>query len=146
MIVIEKMNPDNVSGVANLEKENFTDGWSEQSLREEIDNPYAIYLVAKDDEKDLVVGAAGIIISIDTADVMNVSVKSDYRRKAIAKRLLNELIALGKEAGVSAFTLEVRKGNEAARALYEKAGFVNEGIRPNFYDNPKEDAVIYWLR
>ena len=52
----------------------------------------------------------------------------------------------GRQAGLHAFTLEVRRSNRAARRLYEKFGFVSEGIRPGFYDQPKEDAEILWLR
>ena len=56
------------------------------------------------------------------------------------------LIEKGKARGILAFTIEVRKGNHSARGLYEKLGFLEEGVRPNFYSLPKEDAVIYWLR
>ena len=59
---------------------------------------------------------------------------------------MTELVKIGKEHGLIAFTLEVRENNAPARLLYEKVGFVLEGIRPNFYSNPKEGAAIYWLR
>ena len=70
----------------------------------------------------------------------------EYRRKAVGSRLLDEIILRGRDRGINAFTLEVREGNVAARKLYEKSGFVFEGIRPNFYSNPSEGACIYWLR
>ena len=146
MFVTEKMNETNVEGIAELEKENFSDGWSLKSLKEEINNPDAYYLAVRDDEKNLVVAAAGMIISIDTADIMNVSVKEEYRRKGLASNLLEALFEEGKKRGVKDFTLEVRENNHAARKLYEKKGFVFEGIRPNFYSNPAEGAAIYWLR
>ena len=60
--------------------------------------------------------------------------------------MLTELLKKGEEAGCHSYTLEVREGNTPARKLYEKLGFVNEGVRPGLYDNPKEDAVIYWKR
>ena len=60
--------------------------------------------------------------------------------------MLLELIRQGEEMGIADFTLEVRKSNAAAIHLYEKAGFRSEGIRPGFYDKPKEDAVIMWRR
>jgi len=139
------MDSDNVSGVAELEKQNFSDGWSEASLREELDNPYALYLVALDDN-DTVVGAAGLIQSVDEADIMNVSVSQSVRRQGIASRLLESLIGMGKKRGINAFTLEVREANTSARALYEKFGFENSGTRRDFYTNPADNAVIYWLR
>ncbi len=146
MFVYEKMNDENVSGIAELEKANFTDGWSLDSLKEEIDNPNALYLAVKDDISKEIIACAGLMISFDTADVMNVSVKEDYRRKNIAFDLLNKLFDEGRKIGVKDFTLEVRAGNNPARKLYEKLGFVLEGMRPGFYSNPKEDAAIYWLK
>ena len=146
MFITEKMNETNVEGIAELERENFSDGWSLNSLKEEINNPDAYYLAVRDDEKNLVVAAAGMIISIDTADIMNVSVKEEYRRKGLALNLLEALFEEGKKRGVKDFTLEVRENNHAARNLYEKKGFVFEGIRPKFYSNPEEGAAIYWLR
>ncbi|MBO7374386.1 MAG: ribosomal protein S18-alanine N-acetyltransferase [Lachnospiraceae bacterium] len=139
------MDSDNVSGVAELEKQNFSDGWSEASLREELDNPYALYLVALDDS-DVVIGAAGLIQSMDEADIMNVSVAKDARRQGIASKLLTALLDEGKKRGINAFTLEVRETNTSARALYEKFGFENAGTRKDFYTNPADNAVIYWLR
>lgn len=146
MFVTEKMNETNVEGIAELEKENFSDGWSLKSLKEEINNPDACYYAVRDDENNMVVAAAGMIISIDNADIMNVSVKEEYRRKGLASKLLDALFEEGKKRGVKDFTLEVRENNHAARKLYEKKGFVFEGIRPNFYSNPAEGGAIYWLR
>ncbi len=146
MFITEKMNETNVEGIAELEKENFSDGWSLNSLKEEINNPNACYYVLRDDENGKVAAAAGMIISIDTADIMNVSVKEEYRRKGLASKLLATLLEEGRKKGVKDFTLEVRENNHAARELYEKTGFVFEGIRPGFYSNPTEGAAIYWLR
>ena len=146
MFVTEKMNETNVEGIAELEKENFSDGWSLKSLKEEINNPDACYYAVRDDENNKIVAAAGMIVSIDTADIMNVSVKEEYRRKGLASNLLEALFEEGKKRGVKDFTLEVRENNHAARELYEKKGFVFEGIRPKFYSNPAEGAAIYWLR
>lgn len=146
MVKITEMNQENVAGVAYLEQINFNDGWSENSLREELDNEAALYLVAIDDETNEVVGAAGLIQSFDEGEILNVSTNPKYRRKSIAYNLMTELVIKGKERGINAFTLEVREGNVPARSLYEKIGFVYEGTRPNFYNNPTEGAAIYWLR
>ena len=146
MFVIKEMNEENVVGAALLEKENFTDGWSLNSLKEEINNPNALYLVTENDETGEVAACAGLIISFDTADVMNVSVKKELRRNNLAFDLLQRLLEEGRKKGVKEFTLEVRETNEPARKLYEKLGFVFEGLRPDFYRDPKEGAAIYWLR
>lgn len=146
MIRIVEMNEDNVSGVALLERMNFDDGWSENSLREELNNENALYLVAYDELTDKVIGAAGLIQSFDEGEILNVSVMKEYRRRSVGSKLLEEIILRGTKRGIASFTLEVREGNEGARKLYEKSGFVFEGIRPNFYSNPSEGACIYWLR
>lgn len=143
MFVISQMNDENVEGVAVLEKENFSDGWSLNSLKEELNNPNAVYFVMKDENSSEVVAAAGMIVSFDIADIMNVSVKKEYRRNALGSRLIERLIEEGRKIGVKEFVLEVRENNEAARKLYEKEGFVFEGIRPDFYSNPKENAALY---
>ena len=80
-------------------------------------------------------------------DISNVAVYEKYRNNSIATQLLTKLLELGTEQyGILAFTLEVRSQNAAALRLYEKLGFLSEGIRPNFYERPKDDAVIMWKR
>lgn len=149
MLQIERLNESNVSGAAELEKNNFSNPWSIEALSAEINNPYALYLVVKDVSEtgeESVIAMAGLIISYDTADVANVSVSEKYRRQNIAYDLLTKLMYEGRQIGVKDFTLEVRENNAPARNLYEKLGFKYEGTRPNFYTNPNEGAAIYWLR
>ena len=76
----------------------------------------------------------------------NVSVLKEYRGKGFASAMLKQMIECGEAEGVSNFTLEVRVNNKDAIHVYEKLGFASEGIRPNFYDNPREDAMIMWRR
>lgn len=77
---------------------------------------------------------------------MNVGVHPDYRGRGIAHRLLAELFSEGTRRCVTEYTLEVRVGNAGAIHVYEDSGFVGEGVRPGFYTNPKEDALIMWKR
>ena len=79
--------------------------------------------------------------------ILNVAVREAYRRRGIAQTLVSEAMRQA-SAGFSdtEFTLEVRKSNMGARALYEKLGFICEGIRPGYYSDPVEDACIYWNR
>ena len=72
------------------------------------------------------------------------AVKRQLRGHGIGRRLLEELMRIGKERGAFAYTLEVRVSNQAAIHLYEKLGFTSFGIRKNFYEKPKEDAMIMW--
>ena len=93
-----------------------------------------------------IVGTAGMRILGNEGDIDNVAVLPEFRNLGIAGKLLDGLLDMGRQKGVTEFTLEVRVGNEYAIKLYEKAGFVSEGIRPGFYEDPKEDANIMWIR
>ena len=110
-----------------------------------IDNEAALYMVAEDN--GYIVANCGVIVAAGEGDICNVAVDPSYRKRGIAKLLLTRIMEeAAKKMAVYAFTLEVRISNKAAISLYEKLGFVNEGIRPGFYTSPKEDAVIFWKR
>ena len=140
MIQIVPMNESHVTSVAELEKLCFSMPWSETSVRSELTNPLSLWLVAV--ENDCVLGYIGSQSVMDEADVMNVAVDPRYRRNGIALALVEALVAALNEKGVHALLLEVRASNEPAKALYARQGFVQVGHRPNYYRNPKEDALI----
>ena len=83
---------------------------------------------------------------LEEADITNVAVDVPFRGRGIGFLMLQELMRIGRERGVEAFTLEVRQSNQAAISLYERLGFENCGIRKNFYEKPTEHAVIMWKR
>ena len=139
-MIITKMTESHVAQVALLEKLCFADPWSEKSIASELDNPWALWLVAL--ERDEVVGYIGSQTAVDETDVMNVAVHPDQRRKGIAEALIEMLIKQLQEQGSHALMLEVRASNAPAIALYEKMGFRQVGLRKNYYRNPKEDALI----
>ena len=140
MINIILMTADHVSSVACLEKLCFADPWSENSVASELNNPLSLWLVAM--EEDKVAGYVGSQTVIDESDMMNVAVHPDHRRKGIAEALVVELVEALKKRESHCLTLEVRASNEPAKALYEKLGFAQVGLRKNYYRNPKEDALI----
>ena len=137
---IVSMEEAHVPQIAELEKLCFNDPWPDQSIRSELTNPLSLWLVALSEGE--VVGYVGSQTVIDESDVMNVAVSPNHRRKGLAKQLFLTLESLLKEKKVHSLTLEVRPSNEAAVALYEGLGFVQVGRRPNYYHNPKEDALI----
>ena len=137
---IVEMNEVHVIQVAELEKRCFPDPWSERSIASELSNQLALWLVAEDN--GVVAGYIGSQTVPDESDMMNVAVHPDYRRRGIAEALVNTLCDALKERGSVSLTLEVRASNEPAKALYEKLGFEQVGRRPNYYRNPKEDALI----
>lgn len=136
-----------------LECASFTRPWTKQMLADVVSDKDSIAIVAVVNEREgaltdahRVIGTCFVKNIADEGTVTNVNVDRDFRRQGIAEAMLTQLIAEGREAGIRAFTLEVRKHNDAARKLYEKCGFVFEGERPGFYEEPREDAAIYWLR
>ena len=137
---IMNMTAAHVAQVAALEALCFSDPWSEKSVASELTNPLSLWLVALDGEQ--VVGYVGSQSVMGESDMMNVAVHPDCRRRGIAQQLCLALEEALKARENHSLTLEVRASNDPAKALYEKLGFAQVGIRKNYYRNPKEDACI----
>ena len=129
-----------VPQVAALEKECFSDPWSQRSVASELENPLALWLVWEEDGQ--VLGYVGSQTVLDETDMMNVAVSAQARRRGIAQALVEALVIQLKQRGSRCLTLEVRTSNAPAIALYEKLGFRQVGRRPNYYSHPKEDGLI----
>lgn len=140
MIDYVLMNESHIDEIAELEKICFSDPWSVNSIMSELNNPLSLWVVAM--EQSNLVGYVGSQSVMGWADMMNIAVSPDYRRMGVGKQLVEELICRLKENQVTCLTLEVRASNEPAITLYQKLGFVQVGRRPNYYRNPKEDALI----
>ena len=140
MIHITTMNANHVSQIAQLEQLCFRDAWSEKSIASELTNNLSLWLVAVDGQQ--VAGYVGSQSVMGEADMMNIAVSAHYRRMGIAQTLVERLVAALREKDVCSLALEVRASNEPAKALYSKLGFSQVGCRPNYYRNPKEDALI----
>ena len=129
-----------------IEEECFSHPWHEESFIELMNNKDALILVAVC-EDDTVAGYISMLNVVGEGQILNVAVRSAYRRRGIARELVSETMRQAAiDYGATEFTLEVRESNMGARALYEKLGFVCEGIRPGYYSDPVEDACIYWNR
>ena len=140
MIRITPMTAGQVPAVAELEKICFSDPWSEKSLGEELHNPLSLWLTAA--EGDTLCGYIGSQTVLGETDMMNVAVHPDFRRRGIAEGLILSLVEALKKQQSHQLTLEVRASNAPAIGLYEKLGFSQVGRRPNYYRNPREDALI----
>lgn len=143
-MIVRQMELDDISQVAEIEKNTFSIPWSEASFRDTLSREDTLYLVAE--EQGEILGYCGFWQSLDEGEIPNVAVKGGYRRRGVGEALLKALFLQGAERGITAFTLEVRAGNAAALLLYEKLGFRAVGMRPDFYRKPVEDAVIMWKR
>lgn len=134
---------DDIPGMARLEEMCFSAPWSEKALSDTMAGESACFLVAKREGR--VIGYIGSYSALDEGYVTNVATDTECRREGVGKALVSELIRCGKEKSLSFWTLEVRVGNTAAISLYEKLGFERVGVRPRFYSNPCEDALLMTL-
>ena len=138
------MDRSHLGQIAQLERECFSSPWSEEMLAQELYNDNAYYVVAQG-EDGTVLGYAGLQVVLDEGYIDNVAVRPDCRRQGIASALLGAFERFA-QAHLAFLTLEVRASNTPAIALYEAHGFVREGVRKNYYTNPREDAVIMTRR
>ena len=138
---IVPMTSEHLDAVAELERTCFTVPWSRNMLAEELDNALSAFLVALD-ESGRVVGYAGLQVVLDEGYITNVAVRPDCRRCGIAGKLLDVFERFAAGNRLSFLTLEVRESNYAAIALYGRHGYRGVGRRKNYYEHPKEDAVI----
>ena len=135
------MTAEHVPQVAALERTCFSHPWTEDMLRQELWNDAAVIVVAEG-EDGTVLGYAGLQAVLDEGYIDNIAVDPNARRHGVADELLDVFCRFGAEK-LAFLTLEVRASNVPAIALYEGMGFTRDGIRPGFYDSPKEDAAIY---
>ena len=142
-ITVRPMVMTDVDGVMAVEHDSFLTPWSRSAFEEELaQNRLARYIVAV--ENDEIVGYAGTWLVINEAHVTNVAVSGQRRREGIGRLLMQKLMDLARENDMESMTLEVRVSNAAARHLYQQLGFVEAGIRKNYYSETKEDALILW--
>lgn len=137
---IVPMDRSHIPQVAALEKECFSSPWSEAMLEDALFDPQASFIVAVDEEGNIL-GYAGLHVILNEGYIDNVAVERDARRHGVASALLDVFCRFG-AAKLAFLTLEVRASNAPAIALYEKYGFQRAGLRPKYYDKPREDAVI----
>lgn len=129
--------------IAEIEKACFSVPWSFQQVSDEINKDNVIFLSAVAD--DCCCGYISGQLILDEFYISNVAVDEAFRKCGIASALINELIRILRNEACAFVTLEVRESNSDARRVYEKAGFINLGLRKNFYSHPTEDACIYTL-
>ena len=144
MLVLGQLPQTSAMEAAELEASCLKEAWSKSAWEDALKDKNAWYAGAWLDGR--LVGCCGLWQSFEDADICNVAVDQTLRRQGIGEQLLLFLMENGKKRGVKNFTLEVRRSNEAAIGLYHKLGFLDEGVRPNFYDSPKEAALILWKK
>ncbi len=142
-LTIRYMNKEDISQVLEIEKQCFSVPWTKEAFVMEVEkNKFARYIVAELDE--IIVGYGGMWMVIDEAHVTNIGVRPDFRGRGFGDAIVKAMIAAAEKEGIYNMTLEVRASNRVARNLYEKYGFKACGIRPKYYQDNNEDAVIMW--
>jgi len=135
------MRPADLDAVQRIERASFTTPWPAYAYRQEVEaNRLAHYLVARAEGQ--VVGFAGMWLMVDQAHVTTFAVDPAWRRQGIGARMVIVLLRMAGTLGARQATLEVRLSNLPARRLYERFGFRPAGIRPRYYSDNGEDALI----
>lgn len=141
---IVPMTADHLDAVAALERICFSDPWSRQLLAAELDNDLSAFLVALDDGGE-VAGYAGLQVVLDEGTITDIAVRPDCRRRGVAGQLLEVFLNFARGNRLAFLTLEVRASNYDAIALYGSRGFRSAGRRKNYYEHPREDALLMTL-
>ena len=140
MVTFRKATEADVLQVVELEREAFSVPWSEQNVRETIGQTCAFISVAEIDGK--VASYCIVYCVMEFAEIARIATAKKYRRKGMARRLMDYTVEWCKEKECSIMQLDVRESNEGARCFYQTYGFVEDGIRKNYYEQPKEHAVL----
>ncbi|MBO7218166.1 MAG: ribosomal protein S18-alanine N-acetyltransferase [Clostridia bacterium] len=131
------------TAIAALEAECFSDPWSADAVIKSAGSGIRFFVFF---EEGKILGYVGLQITLDEGYITNIAVTEKFRDRGIGKALLSHLDKLSEELSLSFISLEVRESNLSAIALYEKMGYSSDGIRPNFYENPRENAIIMTKR
>ncbi|MFC6333654.1 ribosomal protein S18-alanine N-acetyltransferase [Paenibacillus septentrionalis] len=142
-IIFRKMTLDDLPQILMIEQDSFTTPWTKEAFTNELtNNLFAQYMAME--YRGQVIGYGGMWIIVDEAHITNIAIVAQYRSQGLGKLLMYELQRTAVFLGAVRMTLEVRKSNVIAQRLYRSYGFENAGIRPGYYSDNNEDALIMW--
>ena len=141
---LRKLELRDLTAIEQIERESYPTPWSRSMFAGELAKPSSLSLGAFDPESKELVGYLVISRYVDAWHVMNLAVTESYRRRGVARTLLDELFEVTAADERRGYTLEVRVSNEGAIKLYEAMGFVARGVRRGYYTDNREDALIMW--
>ena len=142
-LAIEAMAPGDLDEVDAIERQSFKAPWPRQVFADELERTWARIEVAR--LRDRVVGFVDYWLVADEVHLLAIATHPDWRRRGIGARLLDRVLAVAREHAASIVTLEVRRNNVPALAMYERRGFRRVGTRPRYYQEDGEDAVVMTL-
>lgn len=140
MLLIRKMTEQDIAAIAAIEKNTFSDAWTEKGIYDTFCQKQAFIMVAEKEQE--IVGYCIIYHVLDEGEIARIAVDSTKRRSGIGKELLRQTCSFCAKINVGRLLLDVRSGNTNAQKFYERFGFQVDGVRKNFYENPKEDAFL----
>lgn len=139
-LTLRRATVDDAPILAEMEKECFTDPWECEYFRGLLANPAVYFIIAED--RGTPVAFGGMTVVIDECDIINVAVAKDMRRQGIGRFMVEQMLDICRNCGVTSVFLEHRASNTAAAALYESFGFQKYDIRRRYYSSPVEDAIL----
>lgn len=143
-LLFSKLRECDVDDALRIETESFAKPWPRHAFEEAVDKKDLDFFTVLDENDKVIAQTAVYYIAGEEGDIMNVAVDKKYRNKGICEKLIAHIISECHNIGIDELTLEVRAGNDAAVHVYEKSGFVTEGVRKDYYSEPTEDALIMW--
>lgn len=142
--VFRYMKEEDIDQILKIEELSFATPWTRQSFENELKlNQFAVYLVLEKDGE--IVGYCGMWLIVDEAHITNIAVLPEFRGQKLGEAILRMIMEVAKKRGAKSMTLEVRVSNTVAQSLYRKLGFMNGGIRKNYYTDNYEDALVMWV-
>jgi ribosomal-protein-alanine N-acetyltransferase len=143
-MVIERLGPDDIDDVLAIEEAAFTNPWTRAMYLSELENGSVSFCFIARDPTRRAIGFCSFWLVVDELHINNLAVIPELRRNGIGSLLLQFVLDKGHELGATRATLEVRRSNEAARAMYARFGFTVSGVRTAYYSTPVEDALVLW--
>lgn len=139
-MILREMMVEDLDQVMEIETSLFSPPWTKEGFFTYLTRKDAMFLVVE--EKGQILAYCGLLMVLDEGDITNVAVRPDRQREGIGHFLMDSLIRLAGQQGITAIHLEVRVGNETAIRLYERMGFTRDGLRKKYYTDPVEDALL----
>ena len=145
---IEWMEKGDIEEVLGIEQRCFISPWTRDSFEQELDLERSKSFVAKKTAggQKRIIGYIFFWLVVDEIHILNIATHPDFRKQGIATSLVDACLEFSNDACAKAVTLEVRKSNLSALSLYKKFGFECKGVRPGYYSDTQEDAIVMWLK
>lgn len=142
VVEVNQTQQEYILAITELESRIFSDSWSAGSIQETLENPQAKIWVVQSPDAEEVLGYVIFYYVLDEGEIARIATAPEYRRQGVAAKLLEKMRVFSHQKNITRWLLDVRRSNETAIHFYETSGFVQDGIRKNFYANPIEDAIL----